>query len=167
MQTFTHYMHRWANSISPRNLIFKNIRPSSLIKFVHDKNHILLYLDKSTTVVVSRLLINTTYSFEITPKIQNWNTAIKRYRNNSSNSWSLVNSTWFVTITSEPAISSISRKLIFHWWSHGAQYNPTFQLLPSQLQHPNCSTQTPNTNCSTQNINWCSATRTEKAFHLY
>lgn len=160
MQTFTHYMHRWANSISPRNLIFKNIRPSSLIKFVHDKNHVLLYLDKSTTVVVSRLLINTTYSFEITPKIQNWNTAIKRYRNNSSNSWSLVNSAWFVTITSEPAISSLAENWYF---IGGPMVLSTTQLFSSSPL--SCNTQY--TNCSTQNINWCSATHTEKAFHLY
>lgn len=84
MQTFTHYMHRWANSTSPRNLIFKNIWPWSHLKFVHDKNHILLYLDKAATVVISGMLINTTL-FKITPQIQNWNTAIKRYWNNSSN----------------------------------------------------------------------------------
>lgn len=78
----------------------------------------------------------------MTPQIQNWNTAIKRYWNNSSNSWSLVNSDWLVTITSEPAISSVSRKLIFHWWPRGVQYNPNFQLLPSQLQHPTHKTLT-------------------------
>lgn len=58
MQTFTHYMHRWANSTSPRNFIFKNIWPSSHLKFVRDKNHVLLYLDKSATVVISGTLIN-------------------------------------------------------------------------------------------------------------
>lgn len=128
MQTFTHYMHRWANSTSPRNSIYKNIWPSSRLKFVRDKNHVFLYIDKSATVVISGLLINTTFLFEITPQVQNWNTAIKRYRNNSSNIWRLANSAWLVTITSEPGISSPSRKLIFHWWSRGAQYNPTLQL---------------------------------------
>lgn len=136
MQTFTHYMHRWANSTSPRNLIFKNIWPSSRLKFVCDKNHVLLYLDKSATVVTRGMLINTAFLFEITPQIPNCNTAIKRHWNNSSNIWSLVNSDWLVTITSEPAILSVSRKLIFQWWSHGAQYNPNIQLLLSQLQHP-------------------------------
>lgn len=142
MQTFTDYMHRWANSTSPRNLIFKNIWPSSLIKFVHDKNHVLLYLDKSATVVISRLLINTTCLFKITPKIQNWNTAIKTYRNNSSNIWSSISSARLVSTTSKPVISSIRKKFIFHWWSHGAQYNSTFQLLPSRLQHPTYKTLT-------------------------
>lgn len=109
-------------------------------KFVHDKNHLLLYLDKSITVVIGG--INTTFLFEITPQIQNWNNAIKRYRNNSSHIWSLVNPAWLVTITSEPAISSVSRRSVFHWWFTGAQYNPTFQLFPSQLQHPTHKTLT-------------------------
>lgn len=99
-------------------------------------NHVLLYLDKSATAAISGMLINTAFLFEMTPQILNWNNAIKRYWNNSSNIWTSVNSAWLVTITSEPAVLSVSRKLIFQWWSHGAQYNPNFQLRLSQLQHP-------------------------------
>lgn len=141
MQTFTHYVHKWANSTPPRNLIFKNIWPSSHLKFVHDKNHVLLYLDKSATVVISGMLINTIL-LEMTLQIQNWNTAIKRYWNKSSNIWTSVNSTWLFTITSEPAILSVSRKWTFQWQSHGAQYNLNIQLLLSQLQHPTHKTLT-------------------------